>query len=89
MKYIKRIDLEVEPKQRLKLPMNSKILGCGKFNEKPCLWITVEDSNRLIERVFLIVAEGKDIGTMNETKYIGRFEEKAEVGAHTLHVFEE
>lgn len=90
MKLIKRFDLEVEPIQRTMIPFNAEIIKFGEFNKVPCFWAIIDEGGRALERTIFIVADGKEIPQgLNKTKYMGSFEHKAEVGKHTLHVFEE
>jgi len=90
MKSVKRFDLELEPAQTLSIPFNSEILMFGTWDEKPCMWILIEDGHALQRRTLKIFADGKEVPQrFNVTRYIGSFEAKAEVGKTMLHVFEE
>lgn len=86
MKTIKRYPLAIEPVQRFSIPFNSEILG----TVGSAIHVLEDSDGKLSERVFVIVAEGKQVEQrLNKTHYVGWFEHKAEVGSHVLHVFEE
>lgn len=87
MKTIKRYPLAIEPVQRFSIPFNSEILG---VTVGPALHVLEDNDGKGSERVFIIVAEGKEVEQrLNRTHYVGCFAHKAEVGMHMLHVFEE
>lgn len=90
MKTIHHFSLDLEPEQKITVPFNSELLGMGTSAGRPVLHVLIDDSGKTMERVFWIFAEGKEIPQrFNQTHHVGCFEHKAEVGSHTLHVFEE
>lgn len=90
MKIIKRFDLEVEPSQNVQIQMNAEVVHFNVFNKKPAIWAIVDDGSKLIDRTFKMFTDLAEIPAfVNRTKYVGSFQHKAEVGQHTVHVFEE
>lgn len=97
MKSIRKIDLKVEPSQKVSMPFNSDILKLDYVNKTPCLWILADETfSRSIERSF-VMAEKEATQRMNSTTYIGTFTIKPEpstdkvVAIHpkVLHLFED
>lgn len=91
MMVIRRYNLQIVPRQVISIPFNSELLGFGMHTKFPALWFLVDTEQRNQSRTFVIVPEEKDLegGNHNKTRYIGRFDERAEVGQVTLHVFED
>lgn len=89
MKIVKRYELQIEPEQKIKVPFNSEILSVQIMNNRPALYILVDNDDKPMERTFVIVANNKDVPQhINGTHYVGSFEYQEEIGKHLLHCFE-
>lgn len=87
---IKRFDLDIEKSQVIEVPFNYEFLGFGLHNDKPAIWMLIFTDQRKMTEKFVIFPEDVEIpANFNKTNYVGRFEHKAEVGHHVVHIFKE
>lgn len=90
MKTIKKIQLQIEPSQKVTVPFNSAILKLDVIDGVPYIWVLCpDDASRTMERGFVMV-DTEVPQRANESTYVGTFHHKGkDLGMRVLHVFED
>lgn len=87
MKKIFKYKLETTDKQTLSIPEGAEILSVQTQEDKPCIWVLVDDGNVKIDRQFYIYGTGHSITSPETKKFIGTYQVCGGMGV--FHLFEE
>lgn len=74
--------------QKIKMPLNSKVLFAGGQNDKPVVWAEVAPAFNEIERVFMVVQTGEKMYESDgyNRNYVGTC--LLDKGKYVLHIYE-
>lgn len=86
MSVIYKYPINLVPSQIIDMPEGARILSVQtQFADRPCIWAFVDICNKLVGRVFYVIATGQSFDSKNML-YIGTFQ--LDGGALVFHLYE-